>query len=115
MVNRYGYIKVDYTSDRGIYRCHLFPLKYDEMLIKYYNNNQLFLQKKLDKKVIKNTKIFEKTEIRWFTVNELTKMKKEFRSFYQNIIDLLLDKNQLKEITILAKKIKNVHTKTKKK
>jgi transcription termination factor NusB len=58
----------------------------------YYNNNQRFLQERLDPKIIKDTKIFEKQQIKWICVDDIVKMKKkkEFRSFYQNIIDLIL-------------------------
>jgi hypothetical protein len=44
----------------------------------------------LDPKVIKNSKIFEKAEIRWICIDDIAKMKNEFRSFYQNIVDLIL-------------------------
>jgi transcription termination factor NusB len=57
----------------------------------YYNNNQRFLQKHLDPKVIRDTKIFEKTRIKWFSFADMKKQHKQFRSFYQNIVSLILD------------------------
>jgi len=91
MLNKYGTFDIDYKSEGySTYRCHIFPIQYDPMLPHYYNNNQNFLQKRLDKKIIRNTKIFEKTQIKWICVDDIQKMKKEFRSFYQNIIDLIL-------------------------
>jgi hypothetical protein len=60
------------------------------MLPYYYNNNQSFLQKRLDKKIIRDTKIFEKTQIKWFTFEDIQKEHNEFRSFYKNIIHLIL-------------------------
>jgi hypothetical protein len=69
-------------------------MEYNAFLPHYYNNNQRFLQKNLDPKVIKETKIFEKTEIRWVCINELPKMKNKFRSFYRDIIDLILEQKQ---------------------
>jgi hypothetical protein len=77
-------------NNDGNYRMHIFYLKYDEALPYYYNNNQRFLQKRLDPKVIKETKIFEKAEIRWFCIDELNKSKSEFRSYYPPIIDKIL-------------------------
>ena len=65
-------------------------MKYDPMLPYYYNNNQRFLQKHLDPKIIKSTKIFEKAEIRWICIDQLKKMQRQFRSFYQNIVDELI-------------------------
>ena len=84
---------LDYTDKSGkygTYRTHLFPLTYDPMLPHYYNNNQRFLQKHLSPEIIKSTKIFEKAEIRWICIDELKKMRKQFRSFYQHIVDEIL-------------------------
>jgi hypothetical protein len=65
-------------------------MEYDEILPYYYNNNQQFLQKRLDPKIIRDTKIFEKTQIKWFTFDDIKKQHEEFRSFYKNIIHLIL-------------------------
>jgi transcription termination factor NusB len=67
-------------------------MEYDQWLPLYYNNNQRFLQKRLDPKIIKDSKIFEKQQIRWFSVADIMKSKKQFRSFYQNVVELILAK-----------------------
>jgi hypothetical protein len=92
LLDRFGTFNVDYKSEGGYgtYRCHIFPMEYDEYLPYYYNNNQSFLQKRLPSNIIRDTKIFEKTQIKWFDINELAKRRSEFRSFYRNIIDLIL-------------------------
>lgn len=113
LLSRFGTFDIDYKSDGyGIYRVHIFPMKHDPMLPYYYNNNQQFLQKRLDPKVIRDTKIFEKQQIRWISVNEIIKMKqkKQFRSFYQNIVELILAKKP--EIDSFARKCLFRHTKT---
>jgi hypothetical protein len=69
---------------------HIFPYKYDPMLEFYYNNNQRFIQKKIDPSVIKKSKIFEKQEIRWICIDNLKKMRHQFRSYFQNIVDNIL-------------------------
>jgi hypothetical protein len=69
-------------------------MEYDEYLPFYYNNNQRFLQKRLDPKIIEKSKIFEKEEIRWFSIDEIKKRKVPFRSYYYNIADLII-KNEL--------------------
>jgi len=61
-------------------------MEYDDKLPFYYNNNQQFLQQKLDPKIIRDTKIFEKTQIKWFSFDDIQKQHNEFRSFYQNIV-----------------------------
>ena len=88
-----GTYTIDYTDKSekyGTYRTHIFPLTYDPMLPYYYNNNQRFLQKHLSPEIIKSTKIFEKAEIRWICIDKLKKMRKQFRSFFQHIIDEIL-------------------------
>lgn len=93
MLKKYGTFHVDFKSDgHSIYRVHIFPMVYDPMLTYYYNNNQRFLQKKLSPKIIRDTKIFEKAEIRWICVDNLEKMSKEFRTFYQNVLALIMAK-----------------------
>ena len=110
LLTKYGTYNIDYKSEgHGTYRCHIFPINYDhygafECLPYYYNNNQLFLQKRLPKNVIRDTKIFEKTEIKWFSFDELKKNQKYFRSFYQNIVHLILgNKNSIE--TFVNKKL----------
>jgi 8-oxo-dGTP pyrophosphatase MutT (NUDIX family) len=95
LLTKYGTFDIDYKSNgHGIYRVHIFPMEYDEHLPYYYNNNQRFLQKRLDPKIINDTKIFEKIEIKWICIDDIMKMKKEFRSFYQNIIELILARKE---------------------
>jgi len=111
LLNKFGTFDIDYkSSGYTTYRCHIFPMSYDNLLTIYYNNNQKFLQKRLDPKVIRDTKFFEKTQIRWFSLDELKKHKKQFRSFYKNVVDLILDNKPNIEIFVrksLGKELKN--------
>jgi hypothetical protein len=88
MLESHGTYNIDNKSGKNkIYRVHLFPMEYDEKLPFYYNNNQRFLQKRLDPQVIKKTKIFEKEEIRWISIEDIRSMKSQFRFFFPPIID----------------------------
>lgn len=109
LLTRFGTFNVDYKSTGfSVFRVHIFPMEYDDKLPYYYNNNQRFLQKRLNPKIIRDTKIFEKTQIKWICVDDIPKMKKEFRSFYQNIIDLILARKS--EIdTFIRKSLKPKH------
>ena len=92
LLHKYGTYNIDHTTDgHKTYRMHIFPFNYDEHLPYYYNNNQRFLQKRLDPNVIKSTKIFEKAEIRWICIDDLKKMRPQFRHYFQNIIDMILN------------------------
>lgn len=96
LLKKYGTYNIDFKShEHTTYRCHIFPMEYDDKLTFYYNNNQQFLQKKLDPKIIRDTKIFEKTQIKWFSFDDIEKYQQDFRSFYQNIIHLILGQKSL--------------------
>lgn len=115
LLGKYGTYNIDYKNNgRTTYRCHIFPMKYDHLLTHYYNNNQQFLQEKLDANIIKDTKIFEKTQIKWFSLDDMKTNRNEFRSFYQNIVDLILkDKSNINHF-VKSKLLKHKKSNTKK-
>jgi hypothetical protein len=119
MLSKYGTFDVDFKSEGyTTYRAHVFPMEYDPSLPIYYNNNQRFLQKKLDPKIIRDTKIFEKTQIKWFPLDSLKSHRHEFRNFYRNIIDLIIaNKDAIKNFVVksFSKKTKTYNRKTYKK
>jgi hypothetical protein len=84
----HGTYNIDFAENK--YRTHIFPMKYDPYLEKYYNNNQKFIQKRLDPNIIKTSKIFEKAEIKWICIDDLPKMKPKFRHFFVNIVDQII-------------------------
>ena len=104
MLHKYGTYIINYKSKGyDTYRCHIFPMEYDHLLPHYYNNNQQFLQKRLDPKIIRDTKIFEKTQIRWFSFNDMKQQRNHFRSFYKNIVDLLWENKAKIELFVRSK------------
>lgn len=99
LLNKHGNFAIDYNCKKySTYRTHIFPIEYNENLVKYYNNNQQFIQKHLDPRIIKTTKIFEKAEIKWICVDDLKKQRHQFRVFFKNIIDdIILQQKQIKK------------------
>jgi hypothetical protein len=101
LLKKHGTFQLEYQAGKyKPYRVHIFPMKYDDKLVEYYNNNQQFLQKKLKPKIIADMKIFEKAQIRWIPMDELKEMRGQFRGFYKNVVDLIL--SQRKEISAFA-------------
>ena len=98
-----------YKISHKDYHCHLFYIPYDQNLVTYFNFNHRFLWERMDKEVLGKSKLFEKIEIQWFSVQDITKRIGEFRSFYQDIAQ----KIALREKDIL-KFIKNKKTKKRK-
>jgi hypothetical protein len=95
MMKKYGTFTLDYIPPEkkySTYRVHILPMKYNPFLVHYYNNNQKFIQSHLDKKIIRDTKIFEKPQIKWWSFDQIKKNRNEFRKFYRNIIDMILNK-----------------------
>ena len=73
-------------------------MDYDERLPTYYKNNYEFFSRYLPHvKHKKDNGLLEKAKIGWFSFDDLKKERKEFRSFYQNIVDMII--KQEKEIT----------------
>jgi hypothetical protein len=46
----------------------------------------------MDKNTLNDSKLFEKIEIQWFSVEDMIKKRSQFRNFYQEIVDLFIDK-----------------------
>lgn len=88
-----GLFKISHDN----YHIHIFYYPYDENLPKYYNQNHHFLWERMDKKLLNSTKLFEKSEIQWFSEDMIEKRIKEFRPFYQKIVQHVLSKkNKIK-------------------
>ena len=108
-----GTYNIDYNSNNNkhsTYRMHIFPYEYNVMLPFFYNNNQRFLQKHLSPKIFKTTKIFEKAEIRCICIDDLKIMRPKFRSYFRNIIDIIIEKkSEIKYFISGCMSKKNTH------
>ena len=96
-----------YKIQHNNYHIHIFFLEYDENLPKYYNNNHRFLWERMDKNVLSKTKLFEKIEINWFSIEDMKNKRSEFRSFYQEIVDKFIE-NQENIYHFIENKSKNI-------
>jgi hypothetical protein len=45
----------------------------------------------MDNKILNDSKLFEKIEIKWFDKQTMKSERNKFRSFYREIVDLLLE------------------------
>jgi hypothetical protein len=83
MLEKNGYLQHSHND----YHIHIFPIKYDENLPIYFTNHHQFVWNRMDKKTLNNSKLYEKQEICWFSVEDLVTRRHEFRSFYREIVD----------------------------
>lgn len=81
-------------SPVGEYYIHLFHLPYTEELPTYYNFNHDFLWRRMNKKMLNGTKLFEKARIKWWSVDEMRSGRSKFRDFYRDIVDMLCSKEK---------------------
>ena len=94
-----GTYNIMFNEDK--YRMSILPFVYEPLLPYYYNNNQRFLQKRLDPNLIKNSRIFEKAEIKWMCIDDIPKMRSQFRHYFRDVTDMILA--QKKEIYSFVK------------
>jgi transcription termination factor NusB len=74
------------------YTTFLFQIDYDENLPVYFNNNYKFLKSHVNNLVRNSTNgLFEKSNIKWMTFDELRKERDTFRSYYRNVVDVILE------------------------
>jgi hypothetical protein len=73
------------------YTTFLFEIEYDENLPYYFNNNYKFLKGHVNKLVRHATNgLFEKSVIKWMTFDDLRNERGSFRSYYRNVVDVIL-------------------------
>lgn len=86
------------------YTTYIFQVAYDEKLPQYFSSNYKFVRHRLNNIVKKDNGLFEKSEIKWFSFDELRETKRKFRPFYRNIVNEIL--SQEKEITKKMRKMR---------
>jgi 8-oxo-dGTP pyrophosphatase MutT (NUDIX family) len=92
MGGSYAFTHTNAKNSKLNYTVHVVKYPYDENLPFYYNNNHHFLWNKMNRKFLKSTKLFEKIEIEWFCEDELKKRMSEYRPFYREVVNMLLQK-----------------------
>ena len=91
------------------YTVFVFPFDYDESIVEYFNNNHAFLWDRMDKKLLSSTKLFEKIKIEWFCEDDLKKRGAEYRSFYRDIVDRIIEhKPQIRKFITSRCKTKTI-------
>lgn len=92
MGGTYAFTHTNATNSAQNYTVHVVCYDYDENLPKYYNDNHHFLWNLMDHQLLKSTKLFEKIEIEWFCEDELRRRMSEYRPFYREVVESMLQK-----------------------
>ena len=72
------------------YKVILFKLEYDNHLPIYFKNHHQFIKKHFPDEIKKNNGLFEKSEISWWSLEDIKKGKYKFHKFYRPILDLII-------------------------
>lgn len=91
-------------SIKNTYHVNIFFMEYDPNLPIYYNQHYQFIwnHPNMNKRELNGTKLFEKQEIRWFSIDEMKTNQNLFRGFYVNILNEII--SQRSEILKFIKK-----------
>jgi len=81
-----------YKISNSQYHIHIFLMNYDINLPKYFNNNHSYLWKHGNNTCDKH--LFEKIEIRWFTIEDMKKKRSTFRNFYRTFVDRIVNEEK---------------------
>jgi hypothetical protein len=71
---------------------HLMRVDYDERLPFYFNNNYRFIKETSNLRAIAahpDNGYFEKSHVRWFTLEDLKRERGAFREYFRNFLDLI--------------------------
>lgn len=74
------------------YTTYLVEIPHEPLLPYYFESNYKLMQDKFPELIGKNG-MFEKSKIKWFTINDIRRSKKQFRPFYRKTIDEILSRN----------------------
>jgi 8-oxo-dGTP pyrophosphatase MutT (NUDIX family) len=71
------------------YTIYIFKIPYDANLPTYFNNSNSFATRYLPKQ-LNRSGLFEKKEMRWFSIDDMKAEKKTFRPFYRGVVNILI-------------------------
>ena len=111
MGGTYAFTHTNSKNSAQNYTVHIVKYPYDPNLPTYYNDNHHFLWNRMNRPFLKSTKLFEKIEIEWFSEDDLKTRMSEYRPFYREVVDTLLQKiEQIRDF--IMKKTKSTRHKT---
>lgn len=71
------------------YTTYMVEIPYDPLLPYYFESSYNLMKEKYPNLIGKNG-MFEKSKLKWFTLQEIKSARKQFRPFYRNIIDAII-------------------------
>jgi 8-oxo-dGTP pyrophosphatase MutT (NUDIX family) len=79
-----------FTNTSRRYTVFLVRVPYDQAVATHYNRiSDFFEQSALDTRATKG--LFEKARMEWFSVADMRRRRRQFRSYYQDLVGLVVD------------------------
>lgn len=83
------------TKNNPSYTSILFKTEYDPNLVTSFTNINTFAETYFPNLIDNHHNgLFEKTQVKWFTIDELIKNNNKFRSHYKPIINIIYNNNE---------------------
>jgi hypothetical protein len=86
LIANHLFAEVEYEG----YTTYMVEVPYDPLLPYYINNNYKLMETKFPHLIGKNG-MFEKCEIKWFTMNQFKRGRKTMRPLYKKVASKLID------------------------
>lgn len=74
------------------YFVFLYPMDYEPNLVRAFNANHALMWDSLPRGALAKSKLYEKCEMRWFTLDEVVRERSIFRNFYREITDKIVER-----------------------
>lgn len=79
-----------FETKTPVYRSYLVKIPFNSELPKYFKGNFKLMNRRLKNEVGKHNGLFEKSEVKWFTLKELKHLRMR-KYFYYHVYPLLLE------------------------
>lgn len=71
----------------GTWTTYVLEIDYDPLMPVYFNNQHRFIKEYLPATVKKHNGLFEKSEIKWFSIADLRDKRRYIRHCYKSVVD----------------------------
>ena len=80
-------------TNKGVkYTTYIVPINYSRDLVTHFNNQATFFKKYVPINVLNKSVIYEKSCIKWYSIEDIKKNRSIFRDYYKVIVDEIIEK-----------------------
>lgn len=88
-----------------VYTTFVVPIDYSSDIVTHFNNQADFIKKYIPTNVLHKSVIYEKSCIKWYSIEDMKNERSKFRNFYRHIIDEIVEnEDKIKKLFTSSKK-----------